>query len=671
LNGSFYSYPTGTLSLVSTSTSITATVSGSDILVNKYYYYNTDGGSTRIYNSNNIFSSLTSNTRYYIYVNLTGPSGLTTTLSGSTYTLYDPPTFNNPTDISYSSFSINMSTTNYSGIITYSIDNGGTINSTTGAASGLSPNKRYVVTASYTIAGSSNGTVISSPIYTTYRVPTFNNPTDISYRSFSINMNTTNYLGIITYSIDNGGTINLSTGAASGLSPNKEYVVTASYTIAGSSNGTVISSPIYTTYREPTLSLNAATLTSTSFDIIKDTSDYLGDTTYSINSGTINSSGSASGLTPNTQYTVTLTYAISGSSNGTVTIDKSTNGNFPTLSIDNDKVYEIYSDYITLKLTNYYNQEIYWGGDIVADVNIRRKYLSTDSNNEGIYNVKVKDKNNNYYEKQIHYKREYSGTLDGPSIEKSLKYKSIMFILIGEGGKGAPYNNYDGGAAAYGGGGGGSGAGIFGIVDNLDISMVTISNTGASTLQMNYSSDGGEYILINAFDGFEGSYNNGGASSSFDSSEHVSFVNTSQTIEKTKIKELPDVSYTNINVTTVNVYSTGGNGSNRNGFSTERKGGNGAKGKGSGGNGATREGHTGGGGGGGAGGFFVSDYQNYYAYQGNGGNGNLGGYNGHGYGGGGGGEGGFGSERGGVSGGSTPYLRSNPGYCYLMSYKIE
>ena len=240
--------------------------------------------------------------------------------NSSFYTSYRVPTFNTATDISYTSFSVSMDTTNYLGAITYSINNGGVINSITGVANSLKQNTGYIVTGKYTIASGGTVDVSSNPIYTTYREPTFNTATDISYTSFKFSMDTTNYLGTITYNIDKGGIIDSTTKTAYNLTPNTGYIVTATYTIASGSTAIVSSGTIYTTYRVPTFN-TATDISYTSFSVSMNTTNYSGTITYS-GTGINPNTGVATGLTPNTGYIVTAKYPIA--SGGTVDVSSGT-----------------------------------------------------------------------------------------------------------------------------------------------------------------------------------------------------------------------------------------------------------------------------------------------------------------------------------------------------------
>jgi len=238
--------------------------------------------------------------------------------------------------------------------ISYSISplSSGVSISSSGVATGLSPNTSYTVTATVSSTFDSNATATSSINVVTAPASgtlSLSSGTKTS-TSFSVSI-TGGLYSSVSYSISpssSGESINAS-GNASGLLPNTSYTVTATYS---NSDYTATAKSIVTVVTSPTagtLSLSSGTKTLTSFSV-STTGGIYTSVSYIISPSSsgesINSSGNATGLSPNNAYTVTATYS---NSDNTSTATSNVTSLAPAPTIRITSTVSLYGDYIFIK----------------------------------------------------------------------------------------------------------------------------------------------------------------------------------------------------------------------------------------------------------------------------------------------------------------------------------
>jgi hypothetical protein len=271
--------------------------------------------------------------------------------------------------------------------------------------------------------------------YTAYRVPIFNAASNVGYNSFDISVNTLNYNGTITYYISSGSITQ--SGAASGLSPNTAYTVTAKYTIADGTSAEITKS-VYTAFRVPTINA-ASNVGYNSFNITVDKSDYNGTITYYISSGSITQSGAASGLSPNTAYTVTVNYTIADGTSSEITKLVYTAYRAPTFNAASNIGYNSFD--ITVDRSNY-------NGTITYDIDsgsisssngvISASGLNSDTGYTVTATYTVADGTSTEITKLVYTKP------TAPTINLSLTTNNVLSVSLSDGKYSSVKYSYDG-----------------------------------------------------------------------------------------------------------------------------------------------------------------------------------------------------------------------------------
>ncbi len=317
----------------STTDSITINVNGSngDGTITTYYY-SRDNGSNWYESTHNTytFSSLTSNTTFYIKVKVKDSNGRESAeYSTSEKTKYINPVVNSVTtsNITTSSITLNVNATAGSNNITtyyYSKDNGSSYVSSTSSSytfSGLSAGTTYNFKVYVVDSGGVKSNESTNQVTTTYVNPVVNNVTTSNITTSSITLNVTasagsNNITTYYYSKDNGSSYVSSTSSSytfSGLSAGttynfKVYVKDSE----GYSSNEYSKSAATNAYVNPVV--NSITVTSKTNSSISISVSASGGTNsvatyyYSINNGAYSSSSSNTktftGLSAGTTYTI-------------------------------------------------------------------------------------------------------------------------------------------------------------------------------------------------------------------------------------------------------------------------------------------------------------------------------------------------------------------------------